>query len=262
MPTNYDLERAQYCSNYCKHNKQESTAEAIRHSPLISLAVRCHMDEIPSQSGGNTSTSTSLGKKAAKKVAKELKTQGLSPPVISQCGLLGFDLGNTDDDDNVEPILLNINVPGSVFLCGSQGSGKSYTLSCMRENRLLKDATVGIQRETIPGFVFHYDANGSIRLAEAASLCSRGIKVRVLVSWRNYQRMKDLYENLAKLYGKKIEVRPLLFQDNDLTATHILNLKAFHDTSNTPVYFGVLQGIMGKIAREGNDFSISSSSKP
>jgi hypothetical protein len=253
--TNYDRKRAQYCSKYCRHDKLESTAEAVRHSPLISLAVQCYMDEPHSQSGGglgNTSTSTGLGTT----VANGVNSQALSPPVVAQYGLLGFDLENTDDDDNAEPILLNTNVPGSVFLCGSQGSGKSYTLSCMLENHLLKDATVGVQRQTIPGFVFHYDANGQTSLAEAASLCSRGIKVRVLVSWSNYQKMKQLYEDLATRYGKKVEVRPLLFQDNDLTATHILNLMSFDEGSTTPVYLSVLQAIMGKIAREGNGFSM------
>ena len=67
-------------------------------------------------------------------------------------------------------------------------------------------------------FIFHYDTNGSACLAEAASLCSRGIKVRVLVSWNNYRSMKELYEGLATRCGQKIEVRPLLFQDDDLTA--------------------------------------------
>jgi hypothetical protein len=255
MSTNYDRKRAHYCTTYGRHDKLEGTAEAVRHAPLISLAVQCQLDENHSQFGGglgNTSTSTSL----ANDTTGGLNTQALSPPVIPQYGLLGFDLENTDDDDNAEPILLNTNVPGSVFLCGSQGSGKSYTLSCMLENHLLKDATVGVQRQTIPGFVFHYDANGQTSLAEATSLCSRGIKVRVLVSWSNYQRMKFLYEDLATRFGKKIEVRPLLFQDNDLTATHILNLMSFDDSSNTPVYLGVLQGIMGKIAREGNGFSV------
>jgi hypothetical protein len=179
------------------------------------------------------------------------------PPTLPQFGLLGFDLGNRDHDGNAEPILLNTNEPSSVFLCGSQGSGKSYTLSCMLENHLLKDPAVGVQNETIPGFVFHYDTNGAACLAEAASLCTRGIKVRVLVAWNNYKSMKKLYEGLGARLGKKIEVRPLLFQDDDLTATHIQHLMLFDETAgNSPVYLGSLLSILSKITRTTGSFSV------
>jgi hypothetical protein len=155
-------------------------------------------------------------------------------PTLPQYGLLGFDLGNRDNSGNAEPILLNTNEPSSVFLCGSQGSGKSYTLSCMLENHLLKDSAVGVQNETIPGFVFHYDTNGAACLAEAASLCTHGIKVRVLVAWNNYTSMKWLYDGLGARFGHRIEVRPLLFQDGDLTATHIQRLMLFDETASKP----------------------------
>jgi hypothetical protein len=42
-----------------------------------------------------------------------------------------------------KPVLLNTDAPWSAFLCGSQGSGKSHTLSCMLENCLLDDAQIG-----------------------------------------------------------------------------------------------------------------------
>jgi hypothetical protein len=72
----------------------------------------------------------------------------------------------------------------------------------MLENHILNDPSVGAQRQTIPGFVFHWDTNTSGSLAEAASLCSRpGIKVRLLVSWSNYQQMKKLYEDFARKVG-------------------------------------------------------------
>jgi hypothetical protein len=155
---------------------------------------------------------------------------------LPQYGLLGFDLDNCDSSGNPEPILLNTNSPSSVFLCGSQGSGKSYTLSCMLENHILQDESVGAQRETIPGFVFHWDTNISGSLAEAASLCSRGIKVRLLVSWSNYQQIKKLYEDFARKVRGQIEVRPLLFEDTELTVSHIRSLMAFRDGSlETPL---------------------------
>ena len=42
-----------------------------------------------------------------------------------------------------EPIMQNVHTPNSAFICGSQGSGKSYTLSCILENCLLPDRATG-----------------------------------------------------------------------------------------------------------------------
>ncbi|KAM0703097.1 hypothetical protein Q7P35_009795 [Cladosporium inversicolor] len=176
--------------------------------------------------------------------------------ILPQYGLLGFDLDNCDTTGNPEPILLNTNPPSSVFLCGFQGSGKSYTLSCMLENHLLYDPSVGVQRQTIPGFVFHWDTNTSGPLAEAASLCSRGIKVRLLVSWSNYQQMKSLHEDFARKVGGKIEVRPLLVEDTELTVNHIRNLMAFRDSSHdAPLYLEIIQNILRRLGRKNEKFS-------
>jgi hypothetical protein len=250
MAADYDLQKARFCTAYCHQNRQETGEEAIRHSPLVSLAVKCAIDNPRSPANDSLRHALAAVSLAGKAPLKSPPSK--SPPVLPQYGLLGFDLGNTDNAGNAEPILLNTNEPSSVFLCGSQGSGKSYTLSCMLENHLLKDPAVGVQSKTIPGFVFHYDTNGAACLAEAASLCSRGIKVRVLVSWNNYRSMKTLYEALAARYGKKIEVRPLLFQDSDLTATHIQNLMSFDDMSaQPPLYLAKVLSILSQIVRTG-----------
>lgn len=331
--TNYDIKKARYCTAYCHESRQENGEEAIRHSPLVSLAVKCAIDEpcspatdnignapaAASPDGVNTpvspptdataSDSTSPDKQTSNqshapssvalsggtlappfkpllerdnetsfsrfqhialqaayrnKSADELRLEDYSrnlrfppTPTLPQYGLFGLDLGNRGSNGNAEPILLNTNEPSSVFLCGSQGSGKSYTLTCMLENHLLKDSAVGVQNETIPGFVFHYDTNGAACLAEAVSLCTRGIKVRVLVAWNNYTSMKRLYDGLGARLCHKIEVRPLLFQDGDLTATHIQRLMLFDETaSNPPVYLGVLLGILSKITRTTGAFSV------
>ena len=232
MSTNYDRKKAQLCATYCEHSKDDSNSEAIRHAPLVSLAVQCHIDEN--------------------------RTLALKTSVIPQYGLLGFDLGNSGNDDNAEPIFLNTNAPSSVFFCGSQGSGKSYTLSCILENHLLKDVKVGIQREIIPGFVLHYDSNGTGYLAEAASLCSRGIKVRVLVSWSNYQKMKERYEKLAAQSGNSIQVRPMLFQDQELTIAHIQSLMSFTSdgSTNPPLYLEVIREILRSIVRNNTKSSV------
>jgi hypothetical protein len=68
---------------------------------------------------------------------------------LPQYGLLGFDLENCDNEgsSNPEPNLLDTNSRSPVLLCDSQGSGKSSTLSCILENHLLKDSSVGVQRQ-------------------------------------------------------------------------------------------------------------------
>lgn len=77
-------------------------------------------------------------------------------------------LGHVPEDDlsipdsvTRTPVLLNTDSPWSAFLCGSQGSGKSHTLSCMLENCLLTDETilprVGLNPHPLAGLVFHYE---------------------------------------------------------------------------------------------------------
>jgi hypothetical protein len=44
MVTSYDIQKAQYCATYCHESRQESGEEAIRHSPLVSLAVKSAID--------------------------------------------------------------------------------------------------------------------------------------------------------------------------------------------------------------------------
>ena len=128
----------------------------------------------------------------------------------------------------------------------------------MLENHLLNDPSVGAQRQTIPGFVFHWDTNNSGSLAEAASLCSRGIKVRVLVSWSNYQKMKGLYEDFAAKAGGEIEVRPLLFRDHELKVSNIRDLMAFRDVStNPPLYLEVIQNMLRRLGRQNAKFSVT-----
>ena len=68
---------------------------------------------------------------------------------LSQYGVLGSVQSNSTTVH--EPVLLNTNSPWSAFLCGSQGSGKSHTLSCMLENCLLKDDALGRNPNPLAG---------------------------------------------------------------------------------------------------------------
>jgi len=118
----------------------------------------------------------------------------LPTPILPQYGLLGFHVGKHDQITYHEPLMLTVHAPNSAFICGSQGSGKSYTLNCLLGNCLLADVWTGKLRQPLAGLVFHYDIDSSGTLAETASLCSRGIKVNVLVSNSNFEAAQLKYQ--------------------------------------------------------------------
>ncbi|KAI9709382.1 MAG: hypothetical protein M1812_007718 [Candelaria pacifica] len=153
-------------------------------------------------------------------------------------------------------IFLNVNTPFSAFICGSQGSGKSHTLSCMLENCLLPSTQVGKLPSPLSGIVFHYDNFTSIscgQVCEAAYLCSKGVPVRVLVSPSNQWRMQELYTNLPGLpVGcKKPEVQPLLLKEKHLTTTRMMNLMAVSGGDGpVPLYVEIIFKILRQMAIE------------
>jgi hypothetical protein len=126
-----------------------------------------------------------------------------SLPTFPQYGLLaGITNGPQDGMAHDEParlpdqdprIFFNIAAPSSTFICGSQGSGKSHTLSCLLENCLIPSDANKLPRP-LTGLVFHYDmfftdVGGSP--CEAAFLASDPqIKVRVLCSPTNLRTIR------------------------------------------------------------------------
>lgn len=102
-----------------------------------------------------------------------------------------------DDEMQTTPpdprIFFNIGAPSSTFICGSQGSGKSHTLSCLLENCLISSDANKLPKP-LTGLVFHYntlisDHGGSP--CEAAYLASNSaVKVRVLCSPTNLRTIK------------------------------------------------------------------------
>lgn len=89
-------------------------------------------------------------------------------------------------------VFWNVAAPSSTFICGSQGSGKSHTLSCLLENCLVPCAA-NVLPNPLCGVVFHYDtfvSDSGGSPCEAVYLSSnRSIKVRVLCSPTNIQTM-------------------------------------------------------------------------
>ncbi|MCJ1425207.1 hypothetical protein MMC29_003095 [Sticta canariensis] len=190
--------------------------------------------------------------------------------IFPQFGLLGraLDIYNASDpeDDSQSPkritesaasrLFLNVNTPWSAFICGSQGSGKSHTLSCMLEAALITKPELGRLPKPLAGLVFHYDKFSSVsscQVCEAAYLCSSGIPVRVLVSPSNFWRMKQAYENLPGLApdAKKPVVKALLLKETHLDVERLMKLMAVDDTDKAiPLYMEVTCRIMRQMAIE------------
>jgi hypothetical protein len=221
--------------------------EEIRTTPLFSLSVKCLVEKyaLPSTSASFSSN-------------KDRPASPSSVPVLSQFGLLGFHIGEHTGIDRKEPIMLNINAPNSTFICGSQGSGKSYTLSCILENCLLVNRDLGIMHQPVAGVVFHYDTDSAnSAVAEAASLCSRGIRVRVLVSPSNKRKLQDAYSRLPGA-AQNLEVVPLMLSDKHLSVERMLRLMAFSEAEGSvPLYMEVIQRILRQMAIAEIDFTMT-----
>ena len=151
-------------------------------------------------------------------------------------------------DSEDKRLFINMNAPWSAFICGSQGSGKNYTLSCMLEAALWQS-----ERPKFPGklpnpltaMVFHYDKFNSCstsQICEAAHLSSSGIPVKVLVSPSNYMTMKEAYENIPGFpkKAKKPVVRPLVLFEEQLNLERMMTLMAAEEKDGTmPLYMEV-----------------------
>ena len=191
---------------------------------------------------------------------------------VPQYGLLGWerppkdgevnDSGTSSDDPNYAhidqtdtyrpmPMLHNTDTPWSAFICGSQGSGKSYTLACMLENCLLDEPRLGKLPNPLAGLVFHYET-GDGSTCEAASLCTRGVPVRVLVSPSRFYTMQAMYHQ--KYGSDKVVVEKLELQSKHLNAGRIKNLMVFNNKeSSTPLYMAAVSSIIQDLGREADE---------
>ncbi|KAJ1325547.1 DNA double-strand break repair helicase HerA and related ATPase [Microdochium nivale] len=138
-------------------------------------------------------------------------------------------------------IFQNVAAPSSAFICGSQGSGKSHTLSCMLENCLLSSEQ-GCLPKPLAGVVFHYDtftSDLSGMPCEAAYLASNpDIKVRVLCAPTNIATIKRTYAGIPG-----VTVEPLQLDEHDLNTQRMLDLMAAGD-GGLPLYMHVVQRIL------------------
>ena len=145
----------------------------------------------------------------------------------------------------VDPrVFLNVSTPSSMFICGSQGSGKSHTLSCVLESCLIANNEMGKLKNPLAGIVFHWDkfvSYGTSQVCEAAYLASSGITVRVLCSPTNIWSMRRKYENIdVGPQGKKPVVIPMLFKDKQLDVRKMMDMMAVtNKEEQAPLYVEV-----------------------
>lgn len=141
-------------------------------------------------------------------------------------------------------VYTNTVAPWSTFICGSQGSGKSHTLSCVLENCLIKSSPAGRLTAPLAGVVFHYDkftGFSNTQLYEASYLCSSQIPVRVLVSPTNFMSVKNAYTNLVGLgnVSRKLKLEPMYLPTKGLNISMMKTLMGFDNVSNQPLYIEV-----------------------
>lgn len=203
------------------------TSQAVRSclkngEPLAQLALLGHLEET-----STTSNTPSIYEDAA----DDFAASAAPADVVHNTGSLPLN-----------HLLLNTNAPWSAFICGSQGSGKSYTTSCMLEGLLLQDSRIGNLDKAASGMVFHYDRIGSTRPkpCEIASLCSTGIKVKVLVSPSNEDAMVETYRKAYPAeFGKTLTVQCLYLRSADLNSERIQKFMASKVGGEKPLYMSV-----------------------
>ncbi|THX85116.1 hypothetical protein D6D04_02027 [Aureobasidium pullulans] len=235
-------ERQKYMSlHHTKDNKTSGADEQLRTTPLLSLSV---------------------------KEASEARKTGNSS-MFPQYAFLGCRISDTsaleDDDKNEnpflesEPVLLNTNTPWSAFICGSQGSGKSYSLSAIIENCLHASPKIGKLPQPLAGVVFHNNTASAHNICEAAHLVSLGVKVNVLVSRSNYHALSSIYKKAVSPQAVHLlNIQPLVLQSYHLTAERMHRLMAFQESETAvPLYMEVIMRILREMAITGLPFNYS-----
>ncbi|KAK7180559.1 hypothetical protein PSPO01_13438 [Paraphaeosphaeria sporulosa] len=139
-------------------------------------------------------------------------------------------------------LFFNVTAPSSIFICGSQGSGKSHTLSCLLENCLTSSDAAELPKP-LSAILFHYDtfiSDDGGSPCEAAFLSSLpGARVRVVCAPTNISTIRRTYEHLG------VDIEPLQIDDGDLNTKRILDLMALKaEEGSTPLYAHTVNRIL------------------
>ncbi|KAK4443718.1 hypothetical protein QBC34DRAFT_310525 [Podospora aff. communis PSN243] len=225
--------------------------EAMRAAHLRLLEHHPGMDEL------NEIKTTPIFTEAVRQYTRTIPGSATAKP-FDQYGLLAGDVSGVAEPDADKRVFWNISAPSSFFICGSQGSGKSHTLSCLLENALAP-CEANVLPRPLTGIVFHYDTfisdtGGSP--CEAAWLSSnKDIKVRVLCPPTNIRTMKRMYGRFAN-----VTVEELRLNESDLNTKRMLDLMAV-TSGGMPLYLHVVNRILRELRvsqqRSGGSFSYS-----
>ena len=198
--------------------------EVQRHLALVEVRNHHHLSGNSNSNVQYSSPAVTTAPFFTSKVKSRLKSPGNNNAIFSIYGHLGLRLATYKDGEETQEtqpednlIYSNVNAPWSAFICGSQGAGKSHTLSCLLENALLSDGQLEPNPNPLAGIVFHYDKHsgqGAGQICEAAYLASNGINVEVFVSPSNFWKMEKLYNLPGVPANTQPTVRPLLLLDD------------------------------------------------
>lgn len=164
-----------------------SDEDSTRRDHLRLLGRSLDLDEL------NEIKTTPIFTEAVRNYALAVAGTSKEKP-FSQYGLLAGDLSGGAEEGPSDPrIFWNIAAPSSFFICGSQGSGKSHTLSCLLENALAP-CKANVLPRPLTGIVFHYDTfisdSGGSPCEVAWLSTNTDIKVRVLCPPTNIRTMR------------------------------------------------------------------------
>lgn len=180
-------------------------------------------------------------------------------------GLLGVlsrrrgDASGPNVDDPVEPakqsVYLSVGDPFCLVAIGVQGAGKSHSLNVIMENCLIHCPPYLHAVAPLTTVVFHYDQD-PLNFCEAVGLSHYNPRIPapvtavqstiVLVSPSFFASRKAYYAD-----QKSIDVLPLLFRWNDLSAAFIKSLMRVEENDAMPLYMSAILNMLRKMQKAG-----------
>lgn len=168
--------------------------------------------------------------------------------IYPQYGVIAAKADNIGPKNPEQLLYYNVAAPSSTFICGSQGSGKSHTLSCLLEDCLVPSDANELPRP-LTGVAFHYDTFVSDTAGspcEAAFLsCHPGVKVRVLCAPTNVAFIQKTYSCFPN-----VKVEELRFKEADLNTKRMMDLMAVKEGDKMPLYLHVVSRILRDLRLE------------
>lgn len=168
-------------------------------------------------------------------------------PLFTQYGVIAKKAdGASPGPDGL--LYYNVSAPSSTFICGSQGSGKSHTLSCLLENCLIPSDANELPRP-LTGILFHFDtfiSDTAGSPCEAAFLSTHSeISVRVLCAPTNVATIRRSYARFPN-----IQIEELRIDEADLNTTRMMDLMAVKEGGSMPLYLHVVSRILRDLRLE------------